>query len=338
MSIPLQQKALLSQAFGRGWKVGTKPVPRPEANQVLVRIEAAGLNPVDWQMHTSGFDGAGVVVQVGDKVDEVEVGDRVLFESDGSGPHTATFQQYAIAYGDLVAKIPENISFDQAASVPVAYATAGIGLYAPRQYQGGAGLTPPWEADGRGKYAKQPILIMGGSSGMGQAAIQFARLSGFDPIIVTVSPRNNDYVKSLGATHTIDRSEPLSALSATVSSITKEPLKIAFDTLGQSDTQNAAYTALAPGGTLITSASSYIWKSQGKEVVEPYGILHAPSHRAFGVGLLKSVTAWLESGEYKPNRVEYIPGGLAGIPNALDRMRRGQVSASRLIVRPPETV
>jgi hypothetical protein len=68
---------------------------------------------------------------------------------------------------EIVAKIPENITFDQAASVPLGLATAAIGFYDALD-KGGAGLTPPWEAAGAGKYKGRGTLILGGSSSVGQ--------------------------------------------------------------------------------------------------------------------------------------------------------------------------
>lgn len=88
MSIPTQQKALFLEAAHGDWVVRTTNVPQPAAGQVLVRIEAAGMNPVDWKIHERdfavasyptilGYEGAGVVVKLGEGVTEVSVGDRV---------------------------------------------------------------------------------------------------------------------------------------------------------------------------------------------------------------------------------------------------------------------
>ncbi|KAF8510033.1 hypothetical protein JB92DRAFT_2728841 [Gautieria morchelliformis] len=115
----------------------------------------------------------------------------------------ATFQEYTTVPAEIIAKIPENISFDQAASIPLAISTAAIGLYNPICNRG-AGLIPPWEPTGKDKYKGQGMLIFGSSS-VGQFAIQLARLSGFSPIVVTASLHNSDLAKSLGATHLIDR-------------------------------------------------------------------------------------------------------------------------------------
>ena len=77
----------------------------------------------------------------------------------------AAFQQYLVAPAEITAKVPQNITLDQASALPVVLATAALGLY--NEKKSGAGLTAPWEG-GRGKYAGQPILIIGGSSSVGQ--------------------------------------------------------------------------------------------------------------------------------------------------------------------------
>lgn len=92
----------------------------------------------------------------------------------------------------------------------------------------------------------------------------------------------------------------MSEMGSAVSGITKEPLKVIFDSIAAVDTQNTAYDILAHGGTLITSLSSQVKKSVvGKDVVAPFGSVFAPSHRAFGVELLKVLPELLERDEFK---------------------------------------
>ncbi len=85
----------------------------------------------------------------------------------------AAFQQYAVVPAEIAAKIPENITFDQASTIPLTLATAALGLYNQKlSPYGGAALTAPWLDGGRGKYAGQPILVIGGSSSVGQQGIR----------------------------------------------------------------------------------------------------------------------------------------------------------------------
>ena len=137
-------------------------------------------------------------------------------------------------------------------------------------------------------------------------AIQLAKLSGFSPIITTVSLRNVDYVKSLGATHAIDRSLPLADLGANVAAITKEPIKVIFDCVGNADTQNAAYELVAPGGVFLTALGIQVNNPvEDKEIFAPYGSPHPASHRAFGVELWAHASELLAKGEFKVSFLVY---------------------------------
>ncbi len=189
-----------------------------------------------------------------------------------------------------------------------------------------------------------------------QTVIQLAKLSAFSPIIVTASKRNEQYLKLLGATHVLDRGTvPLPTLSKAVRAITAEPIPIVFDTISETDTQEASYDILAPGGRLILIATFVVDESKRtveKEVIEVLANVHVPTQRELGVALYRNLTALLESGDIKvrasvicdtissvrsqPNNVELIPGGLSGIPDGLVKLREG-VSACKLVVRPQET-
>ncbi len=74
-----------------------------------------------------------------------------------------------------------------------------VGLY--QKAPGGLDLTPPWAPGGKGKYSGKSIVVLGGASIVGQGAIQWARLSGFSPIVATASLSNETFLKSIGATH-----------------------------------------------------------------------------------------------------------------------------------------
>ncbi|KAG6807567.1 hypothetical protein H0H93_001452, partial [Arthromyces matolae] len=108
---------------------------------------------------------AGVVEQLGEGVSTFEKGDRVLFQCDWSNDY-AGFQQYALSNAVTTAKIPDHISFDEAASIPAASAAALIGLYLPEPQ--GAGLTAPLDSTTQGKESGKPILVIGGGTSVGQ--------------------------------------------------------------------------------------------------------------------------------------------------------------------------
>jgi len=194
--------------------------------------------------------------------------------------------------------------------------------------------------------------------------IQFARLSGFHPILTTSSLAHSDYLKSLGATEVFDRSLSAPSLHRRIqdalssrardfrsggdrhkSAVTAEggilALRYAFDAVGNGDTSSIALNALVSGGTLISvgGALSMLLKLErwNKTVVNVYGTLHAPQNRVFGVELMKAFEQSLTIGEFKPNRVEILQNGLRGIEGGLNRLARGQVSGVKLVARPQET-
>lgn len=115
-------------------------------------------------------------------------------------PVEGAFQLYTIANKEAVSHIPDSLSFENAAVLPLAVSTATVALYTPKQL---ALPLPTVDA----KPTEQVLLVWGGSSSVGGMAIQFGKQSGFK-VAATCSPRNNDYVKSLGAELVFDYSSP----------------------------------------------------------------------------------------------------------------------------------
>ncbi|KIJ39259.1 hypothetical protein M422DRAFT_175326, partial [Sphaerobolus stellatus SS14] len=298
------------------------------------------LNPADWKIqrygapHTVsdypaifGLDSAGIVEEVGESVTKFQKGDKVFHQGELANSKAGTFQQYITVAADLVAKLPSNLTFDQAASIPLCITTAAVGLYE------GAGLQAPWDG-GEGKYKSQSIVIMGGASSIGQYAIQLAKLSGFSTIITTCSISNTNLVKSLGATHAINRNADI---VAKVKNIVSEPPKIVLDPISLENTQTQAIQIVAAGGTLIlvTSPVESIRSIQGDKKF--YTVYGSPiRHRKLAVSMHSNLTEYFESGKLKPNLVEVLPNGLAGIPAGLQRMADNKVSGVKLIARPQE--
>ncbi|KAJ2970442.1 hypothetical protein NUW54_g12727 [Trametes sanguinea] len=184
MSVLTTQKALLLLQESTPYVVGERPVPSPGPKEVLVKIIACALNPLDYRIadppyskwfikswpYVPGHDAAGIVVQVGAEVVTLKEGDRV-------SPDGAACQQYATVDADLTAIIPENISFEQAASIPLALTTDIMLLYnqSPAPENLGLRLKPLWEPEGTTAYAGTPAFIIGGSTSLGQYAIQLAK-------------------------------------------------------------------------------------------------------------------------------------------------------------------
>ncbi|KAI0328526.1 GroES-like protein [Cubamyces sp. BRFM 1775] len=349
-----QQKALVVEAKFGPHVLKDIDVPKPGANEVLVRIEATALNPADWKIlylgilaevypTILGFDAAGVVVEVGEAVKEYAVGDKVIaqgwYDPVKHSMH-GTFQQFMAFPLDTVLKMPSNLTFEEAATIPSGLVTAAFPLYNQVEEAPSAKLTAPWEEGGRGKYASKPIFVLGGSSSIGQYVIQLARLSGFAPIITTASLHNADLLKSLGATHVIDRTLAPETVAQQAREIAGGPIDLVYDAISVADTLAAGYQATSSQGDFVVVLPDPIPGAEAnsqKKVYLAHGLFHTPINHAIGKSLLVKLPELLEKGDIKPNRYELLPGGLRGVDAGLLRLRNNQVSAAKLVVRPQET-
>ncbi|KAH9894859.1 GroES-like protein [Cubamyces lactineus] len=353
MSTGKTQKALLLPSEGAQWQLGESPIPSPGPKDVIVKIAATALNPVDWKVRTitflisgypfiGGSDAAGTIEEVGSEVSNFTKGDKVLFQGWVENPK-GTFHEYAVVPAEIVAKVPDNITLDQAASVPLGLATVVTTLYNHDPNSGTADLPAPWEEGGTTACSGKPVFILGGASSVGQYAIQMAKLSGFSPIITTASLHNETLLRSLGASHVLDRSLPPAEIKNEILKITKgKPIDLVYDAISLADTEPLAYDVLAPGGVLVIVLPDVIpaeFKKEGdnKKVVLAMGNVHMPQNRKVGADLYAHLTEWLRTGKVVPNRIELLPNGLAGIPAGLERLENNKVSGTKLIVRPQET-
>jgi NADPH2:quinone reductase len=171
------------------------PRPVPAAGQVLVRIHAAGLNPLDTKIRNGkadharqplpavlGVDMAGVVEEAGDGVTTFRRGDAVYGMAGGVGGLPGTLAEFIAADADLVAHKPANLSMREAAALPLSVITAWEGLVDRANVRPG-----------------QKVLVHGGAGGIGHIAVQLARAYGAE-VFATVSPAKAEIVKGFGAT------------------------------------------------------------------------------------------------------------------------------------------
>ncbi|TBU41225.1 GroES-like protein [Dichomitus squalens] len=352
--MPSQQKALYLESKGGQLVVNFTEVPTPGPGELLVKVEAAALNPIDWQVQTLGvfierypcilgIDGAGTVVQLGAGVTSFVVGDRIAFQGALDPVQKSlngTFSQYTTTAAHLAAKIPANIQLDRAASIPVALPTAALVLYNEDPSTQSVRLTPPWVEGGRGKYYSKSALILGGSSSIGQYVIQLARLSGFSPIIATASPHNREYLESLGATSVIDRNLPSAQLQVEATKLADGLFDLVYDAVSLPDTLPLANALTAPEGDLVVVSPSGLPQSDetSKKVHLARGLLATPTNRVVGASLLANIPNLFEGGDIEPNRIEILSGGLSAVASGLERLKSKQVSGTKLVVLPQETI
>jgi NADPH:quinone reductase-like Zn-dependent oxidoreductase len=158
--------------------------PVPKDNEVLIRVHAASVNPLDWRLKNErpGVDVAGEIVAVGRTVTRFKPGDAVFGGGKGA------FAEYACAREEKLAPKPDSVSFDQAAAVPIAGLTALQALRDKGHLQPG-----------------QKVLINGAAGGLGTFAVQIAKSFGAS-VTGVCSTKNVELVRSLGADRVIDYS------------------------------------------------------------------------------------------------------------------------------------
>ena len=168
--------------------VQSRPVPQPGAGEVLIKVRAAGVNPVDWKSAqrrlgmVPGTDVSGTIDTLGEGVTGWKTGDQVL----GVARQSGSYAEYAVIPVTGLARKPKSMSFEEAAGVPIVADTAYRALH---------------EA---GKIARgQTVLIHGAAGGVGSAAVQIAKAAGAR-VIGTASPNNHEFLRSLGVDQVID--------------------------------------------------------------------------------------------------------------------------------------
>jgi alcohol dehydrogenase len=223
-------------------KVRDFPPPRPGLSDVLVKVHAASVNPIDFKLRDGklrllrpyrfpvilGHDCAGEVVEIGEQVTRFKVGDRIF--SRPSNERIGTFAEFNAIDQSEVALMPPNLNFHEAASLPLVALTSCQALVDIAQ------LKP-----------RQEILIQAGSGGIGTFAIQLAKYIGA-VVWTTTSAKNFDLVRSLGADHVIDYQKENFEERA-------RNLDVVFDTLG-GDSLDKSFAITRPNGWVVSIAGS----------------------------------------------------------------------------------
>lgn len=264
-------------------KLGDFPLPTPAHNQILVQVRAAALNPIDFKRRQQaifpsdfpvvpGCDMAGVVVARGDGATKFGIGDEVYgniqdFNAEGKLKQLGTLAQFIVVEESLVALKPKNISFEEAASLPLAIQTAIEG-FVTAGFKGG-----------------QTVFIVGGAGGVGTLVIQLAKhLYGASEVVATASTPKVEFVKSLGADKVVDYTK------TKYEEIT-EKFDFLYDTIG--DTKNshvvakadapivditwppshprAVYSSLTVCGESLEKLRPYLESGKLKAIIDPTG-------------------------------------------------------------------
>lgn len=224
------------------------PRPDPDDNQVLVRIKASGVNPLDSKIRTGkaphakpvlptvlGTDLAGIVEATGRNVTAFQVGDNVYGLTGGVGGLQGSLAEFASVDADLLAKVPVNLTLREAAALPLVFLTAWEGLVDRANVRQG-----------------QTVLVLGGAGGVGHVAVQIAKARGAT-VFATASAAKHDLVQQLGAV-------PIDYRTTSIEQIVQQftagqGFDVVYDTVG-SATLDDAFQAVCRYGHVV---SSYGW-------------------------------------------------------------------------------
>jgi NADPH:quinone reductase-like Zn-dependent oxidoreductase len=347
-------------------EIRSAPYPVPKSSEVLVKTRAISINPIDMVQATPmaknafswieyptivGRDVAGEVVEIGPDVTRFKKGDRVTGVAAGgakqrNSPAEGGFQNYVILLDNMISPIPDKISYEVAAVIPLGLSTAACGLfqkdYLALQYPTVPGAKP----------TGQTVIIWGGSTSVGVNAIQLAVAAGYE-VIATASPRNFDLVKRLGASQAFDYNSK-SAVQDIVNALKNKTIAgavaIGFGSAPHcfeivSKCKGAKFVATASvdipdGAGMVSSIYSYVSTEAGKWITSKrkgigYKFIFG-SDLAFnevGKAIWEDfVPGALANGSYEFAPEPLVHGtGLESIEGALKRWKEG-VSARKVVV------
>ena len=233
-------KAVRIHEYGGPEVLRYEEAPRPVAGagEVLIRVHAAGVNPVDWKVRAGfakdrlkykmpfipGWDLSGVVEAVGPGVLRLKVGDEVYSRPDIA--RDGSYAEYIVVKESEVARKPQSVDYVHAAAVPLAALTAWQALF-----------------DGAKLTAGQTVLIHGAAGGVGSFAVQLAKIKGAR-VIGTASKKNHEYLRSLGADETID-------YNTTKFEDVVHNVDVVLDTI-TGETADRSYPVIKKGGAYVS--------------------------------------------------------------------------------------
>ena len=339
----MSTQALVTRWMGKNFLEPEEvKLPALGPKQLLAKVIAAAQNPTDIKSFDQnrfgsgamlGCDICGSVEEVGSEVTRFKQGDRIAgLLMQGRTTQPGAYAKHTIAEEGLSFKVAEGITSEEAATVPLACNTAWLALLSP--YSLGIDRT---------KSKNTQLLIWGGSSSVGQYAIQIANLLGFQ---FATTCRNRQVVESLGAEHVFDYTSKtvVEEIKKTLPNIT-----YVLDCIGTEESSAlASETVAEAGGKLCTIQPGK--RNTGKVAARVdvtdvlvftafheelnYGKVTVASRqedRDLSHELYECLPAWLESGEIKPNKPRIVEGGLNGVEEGFALYRSGKISGEKVV-------
>lgn len=309
-------KAVVVEHRGEAGSLKEIPVPRPAPHEILVRITAAGVNPIDWKLRDRadrrfpfvlGQDFAGIVSEAGDRVGRYREGERIF----GIARDHGAYAEYTVVpeddHAQPVAKIPDSVGDADAAALPTAGLTALAALEALH-------------------VAKATVLlVLGAAGGVGSFAVQMARDRGAR-VIGTARSSNENLVRSFGVEEFIayDRQDVVEMVKRA------HPIGIdaVLDLVDDADAIKAKAGVLLAGGRIVSTIHSadVEWFAQRKVAAQNLVLSQTPQSSHAG---LRTLLELVEQG-----RVRVMIAGeraLADAPSALDESKSGSVDGKLVL-------
>ncbi|PYH48717.1 zinc-binding alcohol dehydrogenase family protein [Aspergillus saccharolyticus JOP 1030-1] len=364
---------------GPSCKLIDSPIPAINDDQVLIRVVVSGSNPKDWKMPelvssddsmfgeryahlkdgvNQGDDIAGVVEKVGRNVYEFKPGDRVgafheMMEPGGS------YAEYAVAWAHTTFHLPEKVSFEEAATIPLAALTAVVSLYHHHRLPlPWTPPPPPTAADApSSKQHRIPLLIYGGSTAVGAFAIKLARASNIHPIIA-VAGAGAGYISRFldaskgdaivdyreGATATIQGVKDALArrpAAAAAAAAADPPLMHVLDTIVTETSSEVIRNVIHPGGQVNYVLPCPYDISPGVKTNTWVSSAHQIGGDEDARDLCFVFCRWfgraLATGAFEGHPFQVREKGLLGVEGAMRDLKDNKASAVKYVFRVGET-
>jgi NADPH:quinone reductase len=297
-------KAVLMTAAGNPEVLQLQEVPKPspQPTEILVKLKAAGINPLDTKLRKRGTfypdrmpaiigcDGAGIIEAIGTEVTKFRVGDEVYFCNGGLGGHQGNYAEYTTIDEKFAAKKPTSVSFAEAAAAPLVLITAWEALYDRGRLEPG-----------------DKVLIHAGAGGVGHVAIQLAKLKG---AMVTTTVRSRDktsFVRELGADEVINSKET-DFVQAALNWTNGEGVDLVFDTIG-GEIFSQSFPAVRVYGDIVTILepdANTVWKvARNRNLRISLELMLTPMLQGmvevqqYHGEILEQCASWMDRGELK---------------------------------------
>ena len=278
-------------------------------SQVLVRLKAAGINPIDTKIRTHpeafplelpyipGCDGAGIIEAVGPAVSHFKVGDEVFYCQCGFHGVQGSYAEYAVVEQHYLAHKPHTLSFEQAAALPLVFITAWEALFDRARLRHG-----------------QHVLIQAGAGGVGHVAIQLAKEQGCEVATTISSDEKAEFVKGLGADCIINYQQE--DVVSRVNDWSDGGVDVAFDTVGGKVLEQC-FACVRPYGDVVTVLqpdAETQWSEArlrnlrfSMELMLSPAIMQLPAEQARHGNLLKNAAAFCSSRHLHVHVAESFP-------------------------------